>query len=87
MVSVMLIGGILVTMAVSLVGLATQQVRNRARYETYKDEFAAAEWVLNKTLGQMKFMNEAGVEDLTGKIEEIENTPPYSKGMNFRTLP
>lgn len=83
MVSVMLIGGILVTMAVSLVGLATQQVRNRARYETYKDEFAAAEWVLNKTLGQMKFMNEAGVEDLTGKIEEIENTPPVLEGYEF----
>ncbi len=81
LVSVMLIGGILVAMSVSLVGLATQQVRNRGRYETYKDEFAAAEWVLNKTLGQMKFLNESGVEDLPGKIEAIED--PEMDGYEF----
>ncbi len=83
LVSVMLIGGILIAMAVSLVGLATQQVNNRARYETYKDEFAAAELVLSKTLGQIQFMNQSNVANFLDKIAALDDTLPTLPGYTF----
>jgi hypothetical protein len=83
LVSVMMIGSILVALSVSLLGLATQQVHNRARYETYKDEFAAAEFVLNKTLGQIQFMNQSRAANFLEKIAALDDASPTLPGYTF----
>lgn len=78
---VLVIGICLVILAGGLVGLATHQTQGRARYETYKDEFAAAEEALNKAFSQVQYLVNFGTPDFFGQMQAL--TPPTVEGYTF----
>ncbi|HUT26374.1 MAG TPA: hypothetical protein VM492_18745, partial [Sumerlaeia bacterium] len=78
---VVVIGIILVGLAGGMTSLAVHQTRDRARYELYKDEFAAAEEGLNKAFGHVQFLVKMGAPDYLEKI--LGTTPPVVAGYSF----
>lgn len=78
---VLVLGLLLVGMTGGLVMMANQQARNRARYETYKDEFAACEVALNKAYAQMQFLKDFHAADFEDQMAAM--TPPVVAGYEF----
>jgi hypothetical protein len=71
LVMVMIFTIILSMMAVGLARYATYQTVDRARYEMYKDEFAAAEVALNKAYAQIQHMVTFGTPNFDDEIAAI----------------
>ncbi|MCE5231158.1 hypothetical protein LLG95_16400 [bacterium] len=78
---VLIFGLLLVGMAGGLVMVARQQTTDRARYETYKDEFAACEVALNKAYAQMQFLKSYHAADFEVQMASIR--PPVVAGYEF----
>lgn len=74
---VLILGLLMLAAAGGLLAVSTQQTRTRARYEVYKDEFAAAEIGVNKAYGQIKYMIENHTPDLKAKLSSVP--PPAVK--------
>lgn len=81
LVTVLIIGVFLLVMITGLISISTHQTRDRVRYETYKDEFAAGEVALNKAFAHIQFLVTQRIPNLNS---EINNTPPPSvEGYDF----
>lgn len=78
---VLVLGLLLIGMTGGLVMMARQQTINRARYETYKDEFAACEEALNKAYAQMQFLKDYHAADFEAQMAAI--TPPVVVGYEY----
>ncbi len=73
--AVVLVFGVLVIgLSTGVVLVARQQTTDRARYETYKDEFAACEAALNKAYAQMQFLKSYHAADFEQQMAAIQ--PP-----------
>lgn len=78
---VLILGLLMLATAGGMVAVSTQQTRTRARYETYKDEFAAAEVAVNKAYGQIQYMIQNHTPDLKTKLAGVK--APSVKGYTF----
>jgi len=79
--SVMLVSLCLITLAGVVMRMAVYQTRDRARYEVYKDEFAAAEEALNKSFAHIQFLVTQGTPNFQSEVEAM--TPPVVEGYEF----
>lgn len=71
---VMVFGVLVIGLSTGIVLVAKQQTTERARYETYKDEFAACEAALNKAYAQMQFLKSYHAADFEDQMAAIQ--PP-----------
>lgn len=74
-------GLIILAMTGAVMRLGVHQTRDRQRYETYKDEFAAAEAAVNKTYAHIQFLITQGSPDFFAEVAAI--TPPVVEGFTF----
>lgn len=74
-------GLLLLGMAAGLLSVSIDQTQQRARYETYKDEFAAAEEALNRTFAHFKFMRDMQTPNFTTEVGKM--TAPVLAGYAF----
>lgn len=81
---VIMVGLLLFALVGSVLQMTNHQTRDRIRYETYKDEFAASEEVLNKAFGHIQFLIRQGSPDFFGEVEAM--TPPTVQGLEFPTF-
>lgn len=72
---------ILLAITGSVTRLGVHQTRDRIRYETYKDEFAAAEEAINKTYAHIQFLITQGSPDFFNEVASI--SPPVIDGFIF----
>lgn len=79
--AVMILGMMMLAMAGGVVVMSLEQTRSRARYEIYKDEFAACEVALNKAFAQMQFLIEFGTPNFDAEVAKI--VPPTVAGYEF----
>jgi len=79
--SVMLVSLCLITLAGVVMKMAVYQTRDRARYEVYKDEFAAAEEALNKSFAHIQFLITQGTPNFLSEVQAM--TPPVVEGYEF----
>ena len=66
--TVLLLSLVMLILVGALAGVAVFQTRDRARYEVYKDEFAAAEESVNKVYAHIHFLVRNGIPNLTTLI-------------------
>ncbi|NQU45257.1 hypothetical protein HQ520_18395, partial [bacterium] len=81
LVAVMILGSLLVAVASGVLAFSVYQTRDRARYEVYKDEFAAAEVALNKAFSQVQFLINFGTPTFFEAMDHI--APPVVAGYSF----
>ena len=81
LITVLVLGLLLATIVAALLATSTQESVTRNRYETYKDEFAAAEVALNKAYAQVQFHINFGAADLQQEMATL--TPPVVRNYEF----
>lgn len=72
---------LLLVVAAGIIGVTTAQTRNRTRYETYKDEYSAAEEASNKAFAQIQYLIHQQNPTLLAQIAAI--TPPTVKNIQY----
>ncbi|MBN1516800.1 hypothetical protein JXA32_09560 [Candidatus Sumerlaeota bacterium] len=83
--TVIVLVGLAISLALAMVSLSNQQTRIRGRYEVYKDEFAACEEALNKAYAHIQFLiTTVGTDTLDSDIAAIQ--PPTVDGYTFDTF-
>lgn len=81
LVLVIVLGLILIMLAMGAMLLSNYQTRDRARYETYKDEFAAAEVALNSGFSHIQFLLNYGTPNFDQQIANMQ--APVVDGYQF----
>ena len=79
--AVLVMGMIFIGLLAVVTNFASYQTIDRGRYETYKDEFAAAEEALNKGFAHVQFLVKYGTNNLATDVAAIQ--PPTVDGFTF----
>ena len=81
---VLILGLLMLTAAGGLIMVSSQQSRTTSRYETYKDEFTAAEMGVNKAYAQIQYMTANHTPNLADKLATV--AAPQSSGLYIQPI-